>query len=80
VSGQRATEAEIQRVERQLAAPTATLVRKAIRDALADFSTDSAVIETRDGDLGLVLFDDSEAFIVKIEAAALMVLEEAEVP
>jgi len=49
-------------------------VRDAVRNGLCDMSTSSGVIETQDGDLGVVFFDESEAYIVKIEPAGLMVL------
>ena len=49
-------------------------VREAIRAALCDMSTSSGVIVTQDGDLGVVFMDESEAYIVKLESAGLMVL------
>jgi len=51
-------------------------VVEAIRVALMDLSSDSAVIQTQDGDIGVVFFDENEAYIVKLESAGLMVLKD----
>lgn len=50
-------------------------VRNAIIDAFANVSSDSAAVVTRnDDELGVVFLDSSEAYIVTIAPAGLIVL------
>lgn len=44
-------------------------VTSAVRDALCDYSTDSGVVESRDGELVIVRLDSADAAIVRVVPA-----------